>query len=57
MPRIDYGDGLLIEAPTGMTVLEASMQHGLEHRHACGAMVRCTTCRVEIVEGEENCPP
>ena len=37
MPRIDYGGGLAIEAPAGMTVLEASIHHGLEHRHACGA--------------------
>ena len=57
MPRIDYGGGLAIEAPAGMTVLEASIHHGLEHRHACGATVRCTTCRIEILEGEENCPP
>lgn len=57
MPRIDYGGGLTIDAPEGVTVLEASIQHGLDHRHACGAQVRCTTCRVEILEGAENCPP
>ncbi len=57
MPRIDYGSGLMIDAPEGMTVLEASIRHGLDHRHACGAMVRCTTCRVEILEGGENCHP
>jgi adenylate cyclase len=57
MPRIDYGGGLTIDAPEGMTVLEASMQHGLDHRAACGAQMRCTTCRVEILEGVDNCPP
>ena len=57
MPRIDFGDGLVIDAPEGMTVLQASIQHGLDHRHACGAQQRCTTCRVEILEGAENCPP
>ncbi len=57
MPRIDYGSGLMIDAPEGMTVLEASIRLGLDHRHACGAMVRCTTCRVEILEGGENCNP
>jgi len=56
MPRIDYGGGLTIETPKGLTVLEASMLHGLDHRAACGAQERCTTCRIEIVEGLENCP-
>ncbi len=57
MPRIDYGAGLVIDIPEGMTILEASLQHGLDHRAACGADVRCTTCRVEVLEGAENCSP
>ena len=57
MPRIDYGDGLIIDLPSGITVLEASIQHGLHHMHACGGCCRCTTCRIEILEGLENCPP
>lgn len=57
MPRIDYGGGLTIDAAEGMTILEASLQHGLDHRAACGAQVRCTTCRVEVLEGLERCPP
>ncbi len=57
MPRIDYGGGLTIDAPEGMTVLETSIQHGLEHRAACGGQERCTTCRIEILDGTENCPP
>ena len=57
MPRIHYGDGLVLDAPDGMTVLEASIQHGITHVHACGGNARCTTCRVNVVEGCENCPP
>jgi len=57
MPRIDYGDGLVIDIPLGTTVLDASVQHGLHHMHACGGHCRCTTCRTEILEGLENCPP
>ena len=57
MPRIDYGDGLMVDAPDGMTVLEASIQHGITHIHACGGKARCTTCRVNVLEGHENCPP
>lgn len=57
MPRIDYGDGLVIDAPDGMSVLEASIMHGITHIHACGGSARCTTCRVNVLEGFENCPP
>ena len=28
MTRIDYGAGLVIDIPEGMTILEASLQHG-----------------------------
>ena len=41
MPRIDYGAGLVIEIPEGMTILEASLQHGLDHQHmaqTCAAL-------------------
>ncbi len=57
MPLIDYGDGLVIDARDGMTVLEASIQHGISHIHACGGNARCTTCRLNVLEGHENCPP
>ncbi|MEX2237032.1 MAG: adenylate/guanylate cyclase domain-containing protein [Dehalococcoidia bacterium] len=57
MPLIDFGDGLVIDVPQGMSVLDASIQHGLQHMHACGGQARCTTCRVEVLAGQENCPP
>jgi adenylate cyclase len=56
MPRIDFGGGLVIEVPVGTTILDASLQHGLQHMHACGGNARCTTCRVEVLEGADNCP-
>lgn len=37
-------------------MLEASVQYGVAHTHACGGWARCTTCRVEVLEGAENCP-
>jgi adenylate cyclase len=40
-----------------MTVLEASVRHGLQHVHACGGEGRCTTCRVEVLEGLDHCSP
>jgi len=53
MPRIDYGDGLIIDASAGMTVLEASVQYGISHMHACGGLGQCTTCRVKILKGSD----
>ena len=56
MLRIDHGDGLVLEVPDGLSVLEASIQTGIQHTHACGGEGRCTTCRIEVLEGRENCP-
>lgn len=56
MPRINYIDGPTIEAEEGETVLEASVRLGVDHQHACGGDCRCSTCRVEVVEGAEYCP-
>ncbi|MFB6190665.1 MAG: 2Fe-2S iron-sulfur cluster-binding protein [Candidatus Nanohaloarchaea archaeon] len=43
-----------VEAEDGQTVLNAILEGGEEYMHACGGFCNCTTCRVEIVEGEEN---
>ncbi len=55
--EIDYGHGLRLSVPAGMSVLEASLREGIEHANACGGWARCTTCRVEVEEGAANCPP
>ncbi len=55
MPRINYIDGPTIEAEEGETVLEASVRQGVDHQQACGGDCRCSTCRVEVVEGAEHC--
>lgn len=39
------------------TVLDASLQAGIPHFHACGGKGKCTTCRVLVLEGEENLIP
>ena len=56
MPRITYSDGKIVDGEEGQTVLQASIQNGIDHIHACGGNGRCTTCRVRIVNGHENCP-
>lgn len=42
-----------VEVPTGKRlVLALSQDAGIDQLHACGGQARCTTCRVEFIEGE-----
>jgi adenylate cyclase len=45
-----------IRVPRGWTVLEASRSHHIPHQSACGGRARCSTCRVRVVTGAEQCP-
>lgn len=54
--RIRYLGGRTLEVEQGTSILEASLSHGVEHMHACGGSARCTTCRVEVIDGIEHCP-
>lgn len=44
-------------AESGSTILETSLKNGIPHVHACGGHARCSTCRVIVLEGEENLDP
>jgi adenylate cyclase len=50
-------DDRKIEAIEGETILLAALRAGITHAHLCGGSARCSTCRVIIVEGLENCAP
>jgi adenylate cyclase len=50
-------DDVLIESAPGETLLDASLRGGVAHAHACGGHARCSTCRVEVSDGIENCAP
>lgn len=58
MPRIlclpDNRGG---EIEAGETILEATLRAGIAHAHACGGNAKCSTCRIWIVDGVENCEP
>jgi len=43
--------------PQGWSVLEASRSHHIPHVSMCGGQARCSTCRVEVIAGDEHCPP
>jgi adenylate cyclase len=49
--------GRTARVPRGWTVLEASRAHGIAHVSLCGGRARCSTCRVRVVFGQDDCPP
>ncbi|MEQ8350953.1 MAG: adenylate/guanylate cyclase domain-containing protein [Leptospiraceae bacterium] len=57
MAQIQYENSQTIEAGPEDTILETSLKNGLEHMHACGGKARCSTCRVLILDGQENLEP
>ncbi len=56
MPRICYVDGPTVQAGKRESVLDVSIRHGIDHEHACGGKARCSTCRIEVLEGAGHCP-
>jgi adenylate cyclase len=50
-------DEIEIDASEGETLLLAALRGGIAHAHLCGGSARCSTCRVIIIEGLENCAP
>jgi ferredoxin len=53
MPKLTVEGVGTFEVPTGKRlVLALEQDAGIDQLHACGGNARCTTCRVEFVEGE-----
>jgi adenylate cyclase len=50
-------DNKTIETPSQGTILAASLKADINHMHVCGGNARCSTCRVDVTEGLENCLP
>jgi len=54
MPRIEAETATgtkTFEAPAGKKLVLAIEDSGIDILHRCGGNARCTTCRVEILEG------
>ncbi len=51
MPQITVDDNAPFEAPTGKKLVLAIEDGGIDILHRCGGIARCTTCRVEVLEG------
>ncbi|CAN5454328.1 ISC system 2Fe-2S type ferredoxin [soil metagenome] len=65
LPHAEYApQGAQIEAPSGTSICEALLEHGINIEHACEMSCACTTCHVvvregfaslgEVAEGEED---
>jgi ferredoxin len=53
MPRLTVEGYGTVEVPSGKRlVLAIEQDAGVDVLHACGGNARCTTCRVEFIEGE-----
>jgi ferredoxin len=53
MPKLTVDGVGSFEVPSGKRlVLALTDEAGVDQLHACGGNARCTTCRVEFVEGE-----
>ncbi len=52
-----FKDEKEIDCAAGSTILEATLAAQINHTHACGGQGKCSTCRVSIMDGIENCSP
>ena len=53
MPKLTVEDVGTFEVPENKRlVLALEEDAGIDQLHACGGNARCTTCRVEFIEGE-----
>ena len=58
MPTIDFlPDNKKFEVNPGETILQTASRNGIPHVNACGGEGKCTTCRLLILEGIDNCSP
>ena len=56
MPRLHcLPDGIDYDIEPGETVLEAGLRQGIAHAHACGGRAKCSTCRIWILDGVDDC--
>jgi ferredoxin len=52
LAKIDVEGRGTFEAEAGQRLVLALEDHGIDILHRCGGNMRCTTCRVEVLEGD-----
>lgn len=55
MPKLTVEEVGEFEVPAGKRLVQALVDEaGTDQLHACGGFAKCTTCRVQFVEGEPD---
>jgi len=54
--RITYPNGMVVQIPKGLAVLDASRRARIPHASICGGRARCATCRIRVLRGFEHLP-
>lgn len=54
MPKITVKDGASFEVEDGKRLILALRDNDVDILHRCGGNAKCTTCRVNFVEGEPD---
>ncbi|MEO8269205.1 MAG: 2Fe-2S iron-sulfur cluster-binding protein [Aureliella sp.] len=54
MPKLTVEGVGEFDVATGKRLVLALTEAGIDQLHACGGNARCTTCRVEFVDGEPS---
>lgn len=52
MPKLTIQEHGTFEVPEGKRLVKAIEDSGVNILHRCGGYARCTTCRVEFLEGQ-----
>lgn len=54
---VQYLGGPVVQGVRGATILDISRANGIPHAAVCGGRARCSTCRVRVIEGQQNLSP
>lgn len=57
MPKVTYiynGKRVVVETPTGASILQIALDNGIPMEHACGGNGFCTTCMCQVKSGGEH---
>ncbi len=52
MPKVEVEGRGVFEVPAGTKLVLALEDNGVDVLHRCGGNIRCTSCRVEVLEGD-----
>jgi len=56
MPKINcLPDQVYIDVNSSQTILQALLDNDIAHTHICGGNANCSTCRIMILDGIDNC--